>query len=121
MTQTAQELALYIAKTLDDKKARDIQIIDISTLSILADCFVVASGTNPIQVRALCDEVIEALDAKQVRCMRVDGYAAGRWIVLDVSDVIVHIFHQEERAFYNLERLWNNGTNTQAYAGTETM
>ena len=117
MTQNAQELALYIAKALDDKKARDIQIIDISTISILADCFVVASGTNPIQVRALCDDVIEAMELKGIKCTRMDGYAAGRWIVLDLSDIIVHIFHQEERAFYNLERLWNNGTNTQAYAG----
>ncbi len=117
MTQNAKDLALYIAKTLDDKKAKDIQIIDISNISILADCFVVASGTNPIQVRALCDDVKEALDKRQVKVTRMDGYAAGRWIVLDVSDVIVHIFHQEERAFYNLERLWNNGTNTQAYPG----
>lgn len=119
MTQYAKELASAIAQTLDNKKARDIQIIDISGISILADCFVVASGTNPIQVRALCDDVIEALGEKKIQCLRIDGYASGRWIVLDVSDVIVHIFHQEERAFYNLERLWSNGTNTQAYAGVQ--
>ncbi len=118
MTQNAKELALNIARALDDKKAQNIQLIDISKLSILADCFVVASGSNPLQVRALCDDVKETLLKRGIACTRIDGYAAGRWIVLDVTDVLVHIFHREERAFYNLERLWNDGTNTYPYEGT---
>ena len=115
MTQRVQDIARLIATTLNDKKAQDIQLIDISGLSILADCFVVASGNNPIQVRTLCDEVKDALDQAGVNCARIDGYAAGRWIVIDASDILVHIFHREEREFYNLERLWSDGTNTISY------
>ena len=115
MTQRVQDLARLIATTFDDKQAQDIQIIDISGLSILADCFVVASGTNPIQVRTMCDEVKDVLAQAGANCSRIDGYAAGRWIVMDASDILVHIFHQEERAFYNLERLWNDGTNTVSF------
>ncbi len=115
MTQRVQDIARLIATTLNDKKAQDIQLIDISGLSILADCFVVASGNNPIQVRTLCDEVKDALEQAGVNCARIDGYAAGRWIVIDASDILVHIFHREEREFYNLERLWSDGTNTISY------
>ena len=115
MTQRVQDIARLIATTLNDKKAQDIQLIDISGLSILADCFVVASGNNPIQVRTLCDEVKDALEQAGVNCARIDGYAAGRWIVIDASDILVHIFHREEREFYNLERLWSDGTNTSSY------
>ena len=115
MTQRVQDIARLIATTLNDKKAQDIQLIDISGLSILADFFVVASGNNPIQVRTLCDEVKDALEQAGVNCARIDGYAAGRWIVIDASDILVHIFHREEREFYNLERLWSDGTNTISY------
>ena len=115
MTQRVQDIARLIATTLNDKKAQDIQLIDISGLSILADCFVVASGNNPIQVRTLCDEVKDVLEQAGVNCARIDGYAAGRWIVIDASDILVHIFHREEREFYNLERLWSDGTNTISY------
>ena len=115
MAQRVQDIARLIATTLNDKKAQDIQLIDISGLSILADCFVVASGNNPIQVRTLCDEVKDALEQAGVNCARIDGYAAGRWIVIDASDILVHIFHREEREFYNLERLWSDGTNTISY------
>lgn len=117
MTQQAQELAVAVAKALSDKKGLDIQIIDISKVSILADCFVVASGTNPIQVRSLSDDVRDALTKCGAHVVRTDGYEAGRWVVLDASDVIIHVFHQDERAFYNLERLWSNGTNTTVYNG----
>ena len=119
MTKQAHELALAVAQSLDAKKAEDIQIIDLTGLSILADCFVVASGQNPLQVHAMCDEVLDMLKQRGMHTVRLDGYQAGRWIVMDLGDVIVHIFHQEERAFYNLERLWNDGTNTTVYAPVE--
>ncbi len=116
MTEQAHELALAVAQTLDAKKAEDIQLIDLAGLSILADCFVVASGQNPQQVHAMCDEVLEMLKKRGMNAVRMDGYNAGRWVVMDLGDVIVHVFHQEERAFYHLERLWNDGTNTTVYA-----
>lgn len=110
-----KELALKICAILDDKKALDIQLLDISSLSILADYFVLCSGRSTLQVRALADEVEEALSKEGTLLRRSDGYSEGRWIVQDYGEVLVHFFHEEERKFYNLERLWSNGTNLTSY------
>ena len=113
MTEQAKKIAECVAKALDAKKASDIQIIDVAEMTIVAECFVVASGSNPIQVRALSQAAEEAAQEQlALSPPRSDGYNEGRWVVLDYGDVLVHIFHQEERDFYNLERLWNDGNNT---------
>lgn len=112
MKEIAKSRALKIANILSDKKAQDILIIDIEELTVIADCFVIASGRSPLQVRALCDEIEEKLEAEGERVIRKEGYEAARWIVLDYGDILVHIFHKEEREFYNIERLWEDGTNT---------
>ncbi len=113
MTEQAKKIAECAAKALDQKKAMDIQIIDVAEMTIVAECFVVASGSNPIQVRALSQAAEEAIKEQfDLDPIRSDGYNEGRWIVLDYGDVLLHIFHQEERDFYNLERLWNDGNNT---------
>ncbi len=115
MTQKARELALLTARTLSDKKAKDICIMDISEKTIIADCFVVASGSNTIQVKTLCDEVERSLEENGIHVRRVEGYEAGRWIVMDYTDILVHIFLDEERSFYNIERLWNTGSNIEVF------
>ena len=113
MTENSKHLAECLAKALDAKKATDIQIIDVADMTIVAECFLVASANNPIQVRALCQAAEEAVQTEfNLSPLRMDGYREGRWVVLDYGDVLVHVFHQEERAFYNLERLWNDGNNT---------
>ena len=110
-----KELALKICNVLDDKKALNIEMIDITELSILADYFVICSGRSALQVRSLADETEEAMAKEGILLRRTDGYNEGRWIVQDYGEVFVHFFHEEERAFYNLERLWSNGTNTRPY------
>lgn len=112
MTESAKRLAETIAGALDSKKASDIMIIDIADMTIIADGFVVASGNNVNQTKALCDEVERVLEAQGINRSRLEGYSEGRWIVMDYSDILVHIFHREEREFYNLERLWDDGSNT---------
>lgn len=116
MTEQAKKMAECMAKALDSKKGTDIQIIDISEMTIVAECFVVASGSNPLQVRALAQAAEDAGEETMgLSPLRKDGVQEGRWVVLDYGDVLVHIFHQEERSFYNLERLWNDGNNTTVY------
>lgn len=109
MHNNSRELALQIARILNSKKAIDVRILDISRLTIITDYFVIAGGNSEIQVRALCDEVLEYMRKQGIEVGRQDGYRYGRWIVLDYGDVIVHLFHRDERAFYNLERLWADG------------
>lgn len=102
-------LALEIAKLLDEKKAIDVQILDISQLTTICDFFVIASGRTELQVRAMCDELESHFKEQNNRAWHKEGYRFGRWIVLDYQDVLVHLFHREEREFYNLEKLWADG------------
>ena len=97
-----------IYKALDDKKAEDIQIIDISEISPMADYFVIANGTNVNQVHALCDNVSEELAKTKVLTKQTEGYTVGNWILMDYGDIIVHIFSREDRDFYNLEHIWGD-------------
>lgn len=101
-----KSLAEKIANLLDEKKAGDVAILDISRLTVVADYFVIASGRSEIQVRALFDELEKRMAETGVGARHIDGAQSGRWIAIDYGDVIVHLFHHEERAFYNLERLW---------------
>lgn len=98
-----------IVSALEDKKAKDINTIDIRNLSIIADYFVICNGTSTTHIKSLSDEVEYKLSEEGVRIFRKEGYESARWILLDYGDIIVHIFHEEDRSFYNLERLWRDG------------
>ncbi|MBQ5969598.1 MAG: ribosome silencing factor [Clostridia bacterium] len=101
------ELAKAIAAVLDKKKATDIKAIHITEYSIVADYFVVASGTSNTHVKSLADDVEYELKQQGVEPDHIEGRATG-WILLDYGSVIVHIFTPESRAYYNLERLWSD-------------
>ena len=109
MQRSSKEIALNIADILEEKKAINVVVLDISHLTIITDYFIIASGRSETQVRALYHEVEEKMGEKGILPKRRDGHQGGRWIVLDYGDVIVHIFHQDERGFYSLERLWADG------------
>ena len=94
---------------LEDKKGEDIKVLDISEVSPIADCFILASGSNRSQVQALSDNVAEVLGRAGVDAKQVEGYETANWILLDFNDVIVHVFDQENRLFYDLERIWRDG------------
>ena len=108
---TQNEALELIVKTLDSKKAEDIKVIKIKELSVLADYFVIADGATAQQVKSMADYLEEGMDKLQLRPIRKEGYADGKWIVLDYGDIIVHLFRKEERDYFALERLWNNGRN----------
>ena len=93
-------------KALDSKKADDIRILKVRDLTILANYFVIVSGSSSTQVKALADEVDFKLGEKGEEPKSIDGKASGNWIVLDYIDVVFHVFYKETRDFYDLERLW---------------
>lgn len=97
---------LAICDTLSNKKALDIVAIHVADKTIIADWFVIASGRSSQQVKALCDELEERAAEQGAQIKRKEGYAEGRWIVLDYSSILVHLFVPEERQYYNMERLW---------------
>ena len=94
---------------LQDKKAENIQIIDIHEISTVADYFVITSGSNRSQVQALADNVEEKLAANEIRPKNIEGYNTANWILLDYRDILIHIFDKESRGFYDLEHLWRDG------------
>ena len=98
---------------LDEKKAEDIKVIDISEISILADYFMIASGKNLNQIHAMADHVEEELQKNGYTGAAVEGYQQANWILMDYQDVVIHIFDRESRAFYDLERIWSDGKAVQ--------
>lgn len=111
MTEETKVICDKVVSLLLEKKAQDICRVDISQMTVIAEAFVVCSGRTPIQVRALGDELLDKLALEDIPVLRREGFDAARWIVIDLGPVLVHIFHREDRDFYNLERLWNNGSN----------
>lgn len=103
------EQAILAAKALNGKKGLDIQVIEISDVSILADYMVIATGTSSTHVKALADEVEYRLDNEGVSVSHIEGYRSNTWILLDYVDVIVNVFSDEARKFYDLDRLWQDG------------
>lgn len=104
---TELELAREIVKVLDNKKGMDIKLIEITEHSIVADYFVIVSGTSNTHVKALADEVDYEIAQKGIEPSHIEGRATG-WILLDYSSVLVHVFTGESREYYNLERLWQD-------------
>jgi len=103
------EILKVAATALDSKKGKNLQIIKVGDLTVLAHYFVLASGGSSTQVKALADEVEHKLSEKGLKPKRTEGYHGANWVVLDYIDVVVHIFHEETREFYDLERLWQDG------------
>ena len=106
---TSLELATKIAQCLDDKKARNINVLDVSKVTSLGDYFVIAAGNSSTQVHALADSVEAKLKEEGVEPVSVEGYRSEGWIILDYASVLVHVFTQQSRDFYDLDRLWSDG------------
>lgn len=107
MTDLREEnLAREIARIAEDKKAQDVVILEVSELTTVTDYFVIMSGQNEVQVKAIAREIEEELSEQGLEPYRQAGKDHGRWILLDYRDTVVHVFHRQERSFYDLERLW---------------
>lgn len=105
----ARQKAKMAIAALEDKKAEDVHVIDISEVSTLADYFIIASGTNKNQMQAMQDAVDEKLSRAGYETKHIEGNKNATWILMDYGDVIIHIFDKENRLFYDLERIWRDG------------
>ena len=106
-----RELSLQLASFLYEKKAKDITVLKVSDLTVLCDYLVIASGRTAAQISSLADLADDFMSRLGMSLRRSEGSREGRWAVLDYGSIMVHLFHQEERAYYGLDRLWNDGTN----------
>lgn len=114
--EITEKKALQICKILSDKKASGIVYIDVESKTSLCDYFVICSGRSSTQVKSLAENLEEKMEKDfALSPRRREGVREGRWAVLDYQDVIVHIFNDEERDFYHLERLWEDGKNLTKY------
>lgn len=105
---TANEKAQAVQKALDDKKASNIEVIDVKERTSLSEYFVIASCQSSVQVRACADKVEEQLEEFGINVRHKEGYSTGSWVLMDYGDVVVHIMQQEIREFYGIERLWDD-------------
>ena len=106
---TAKEAAALAVRALDSKMGVDIQLIEITDVSTLADYFLICTASSSTHVKTLCDAVEEAMDTAGEPMLSREGHRSGTWVLMDFGCVVVHVFTQETRAFYNLERLWQDG------------
>ena len=105
----ARDMAKAAVRALEDKKGGDIRGIDIRDISVLADYFIIADGSNASQVQAMADNVEEELAKLGCECRQIEGYRTANWILMDYGDIIVHVFSRDDRLFYDLERIWRDG------------
>ena len=112
MHDEMRRLALKMAAILNNKGAIDIEILNVADMTTITDYFLIASGRNVQAVRALSEYLEDRLAEENIFPRRRDGMHESRWIVLDFGGVIVHLFHPEERLYYNIERLWRDGENS---------
>ena len=112
-----KDMAALAIEALEDKKAEDIRVIDISQVSVIADYFIIANGTNKSQIQTLSDTVEEKLGKAGYFMKQKEGFRNAKWVLLDFGDIIVHIFDKENRLFYDLERIWRDGkvVDTEAF------
>ena len=107
---TPKEVAAVAAKALDDRKGVDIRLLEITDVTTLADYFLICTGTSSTHVQSLCDAVEEAMSQRGEEPHHVEGHRGGQWTLLDYSAIVVHVFTEEAREFYALERLWSDAT-----------
>jgi ribosome-associated protein len=103
-----REMANLVVDAASDTKGEDILVLNVSEVTTIADLFVIVSGRGERQVQAIADKIVEKAKASGRQPVGIEGYTAGRWILIDLGDVVVHAFVPEERELYRLERLWGD-------------
>lgn len=103
-----RELLQTAVKAADDKRAEDILVLNMKGISLVADYFMICHGNSDKQVQAIAREIKDKADENGYEIERMEGFDEARWILIDLGDVIAHVFHRDERSYYNLERLWGD-------------
>ncbi|QQZ10798.1 ribosome silencing factor [Heyndrickxia vini] len=102
------ELLLTAVKAADDKRAEDIVVLNMNGISLIADYFLICHGNSDKQVQAIANELKDKAEETGYHVRRMEGYDEGKWVLIDLGDIVAHVFHRDERAYYNLERLWGD-------------
>ncbi|WP_040228879.1 ribosome silencing factor [Bhargavaea cecembensis] len=105
---TNETLLETVYEAADDKKAADIVVLNMQGISLLADYFLICHGNSERQVQSIAREIKDKAEEAGHDVRRMEGYDAGRWVLVDLGDVVAHVFHRDERTYYNLERLWGD-------------
>jgi ribosome-associated protein len=108
MTISSEGLLQAVVAAAEDKKAQNIVALDLQNISLVADYFVICHGNSDVQVQAITTEIRKQAEARGVRVRGIEGADSGRWVLVDIGDVVVHVFHREEREYYSIERLWSD-------------
>lgn len=116
---TPLEMAEVMVKALDLKKAADISLLEIEKLTVLADYFIICTGTSTTHIKALSDEVERVMAEREITPHHIEGYLSGGWVLMDFGSVVVHIFLKDMREFYTLERMWNDAKRIDVQAITD--
>ncbi|AIE60815.1 ribosome silencing factor [Bacillus methanolicus] len=103
-----RQILLTAVKAADDKKAEDIIVLNMKGISIVADYFIICHGNSDKQVQAIAREMKEKVEEEGFIVRRMEGFDEAKWVLVDLGDVVAHIFHRDERSYYNLERLWGD-------------
>lgn len=112
-----KELIQQIANACDDKRAEDIVALDMQDVSLMTDYFLICHGSNERQVQAIARSIKDAMEEKDIIIQRLEGYEQARWILVDLGNIVCHVFHKEERSYYNLERLWGDASKVELSVG----
>ena len=107
---TTKEIALAAARALDDKKGLSLRVLEVAEVTTLAEYFIICTGTSNTHVKSLCDAAEAAMDEVGEPLISREGHRGGTWVLMDFGSVVIHVFTNEARAFYDLERLWNDAT-----------
>lgn len=110
---TSEELAVKMAEVADNKRAQDIAVLNMQGISVMADYFIICEGNSERQVEAIARDLKEEAGKEEIPVRRIEGLEQARWVLIDLGDVIVHVFHREERDYYQLEKLWGDAPRIQ--------
>ncbi|APC48202.1 ribosome silencing factor [Virgibacillus halodenitrificans] len=114
-----KDLLQIVATACDDKRAEDIIALDMNEVSLVADYFLICHGSNERQVQAIARGIKDAVEEEGISIKRLEGMEQARWVLVDLGGIVCHIFHKEERSYYNLERLWGDATQVTLHVGQE--
>lgn len=112
-----QDLLKLAVKAADDKRAEDITALNMQGISLIADYFIICHGNSDKQVQAIAREIREKAQEKGYEVKRMEGFDEARWVLIDLGDVVAHVFHRDERIYYNLERLWGDAPRVDVLSG----
>lgn len=108
MSISPDKIMALVADAVEDKKALNVVILNLQGISLIADYFVICHGNSELQVQSIATEVKKRAEEKGVHMKGMEGFDSARWVLIDLGDVIVHVFHREEREYYHIERLWSD-------------